>query len=230
MDNGASNVEISVNELKLLVNALSKSVALSLKKRPAWLWLLAGLLIGVGITLLIIGLAWKRTDKISVTPGPLLERTEVVISDLQQIRSSVEKLTLAVDALNEKTQTDIKPFRPPDEKSAEINRTQHIIHHGKYRVYLHYSDIKNKNLIEKLSVFLEENGFKVSGIQKVDYQNRDIRFFNDQDKEGAFLVKQHLSRFIKSFTDLKEKNIKIINLNRKYPDARKGTLEVWVDF
>lgn len=230
MDNGTSKVEISINELKLLVNALSKSVALSLKQRSAWLWLLAGLLIGVGITLLIIGLAWKRTDKISVTPGPLLERTEVVISDLQQIRSNVEKLTLAVDALNEKTQTDIKPFPPPAEKPAEINRTQHTIHHGKYRVYLHYSDIKNKNLIEKLSVFLEENGFKVSGIQKVDYQNRDIRFFNDQDKEGAFLLKQHLSQFIKSFTDLKEKNIKIINLNRKYPDARKGTLEVWVDF
>ena len=50
MNNDPSNVEISVNELKLLVNTLSKSVALSLKRRFAWLWLLAGLLIGVGVT------------------------------------------------------------------------------------------------------------------------------------------------------------------------------------
>lgn len=230
MDNGTSKVEISIHELKLLVSALSKSVALSLKQRPAWLWLLAGLLIGVGMTLLIISIGWKRTDNISVTPGTLLERTEAAISDLRQVRSKVDKLTLAVDALNEKTRTDSRSIPTPAGKPFETDKTQPVIRHNKYKIYLHYSDKTNTKLIEKLSVFLEENGFKVSGIQKVDYQNRDIRFFYDQDQEGALMVKRHLSRFIESFTDLKGKNIKIINLNRKYPDARKGTLEVWLDF
>lgn len=230
MDNGASNVEISVHELKLLVNTLSKSVALSLKKRFAWLWLLVGLLIGVSITLLIISLVWKKTDKISVTSETLLKRSEVVISDLQQINSNVKKLSIAVNALNEKTQTGNKP--PPSSviQPTTLKKPQKNIQHGKYMVYLHYSDIKNKKLIEKFSVFLEDSGFKVLGIQRVNYQNQDIRFFYDQDKEGAFLLKKHLSRFIKSFTNLKEKNIKIINLNRKYPEAQKGVLEVWVDF
>jgi len=230
MNNGGSNVEISVNELKLLVNTLSKSVALSLKKRFAWLWLLVGLMIGVSITLLIISQVWKKTDKTSMTSETLLKKTEIVISDLQQIRSNVTKLTHAVDALNEKTQTVSRPLPSSAMTPVEIHKTQNIMKHEKYIVYLHYSNLSNKKLIEKFSVFLEENGFKVSGIQKVNYRNRDIRFFHDQDKEGAFLLKQHLTRFIKSFTNLKEKNIKIINLNRKYPDAQKRTLEVWVDF
>jgi len=97
MNTDPSNVEISVNELKLLVNTLSKSVALSLKKRFAWLWLLAGLLIGVSVTLLIISLAWKKTDNISVTSETLLEKTDVVMSDLQKINSDITKLTKTVN-------------------------------------------------------------------------------------------------------------------------------------
>ena len=37
MNDNLSNVEISVQELKLLVNTLTKSVALSLRKRYTWL-------------------------------------------------------------------------------------------------------------------------------------------------------------------------------------------------
>ena len=230
MNNDPSNVEISVNELKLLVNTLSKSVALSLKKRFAWLWLLAGLLIGVSITLLIISLAWEKTDKISVTSETLLEKTDVVMSDLQKINSDITKLTETVNALNEKTKTGNTPPPSSKIKPTELNESQHIIQHKKYTVYLHYSDIKNKKLMENFSAFLEENGFEVSGIQKVNYKNQDIRFFHDQDRKGAFLLKKHLTEFIQSVKNLNENKIKVINLSRKYPGAQKGMLEVWVDF
>lgn len=244
MNNDPSNVEISVNELKLLVNTLSKSVALSLKKRFAWLWLLAGLLIGVSVTLLIISLAWKKTDKIpvisetllgktdkiSVTSETLLEKTDVVISDLQKINSDISKLTETVNALNGKTKIGNTPPPSSKIKPTGLNKPQHIIQHKKYTVYLHYSDIKNKKLIENFSAFLEENGFEVSGIQKVNYKNQDIRFFHDQDRKGAFLLKKHLIGFIQSVKNLNENKIKVINLSRKYPEAQKGMLEVWVDF
>ncbi|MBW2604344.1 MAG: hypothetical protein JRE28_08515 [Deltaproteobacteria bacterium] len=230
MNNHPSNVDISVNELKLLVNTLSKSVALSLKKRFAWLWLLAGLLIGVGVTLLIISLAWEKTDKISVTSETLLEKTNVVMSDLQKINSDITKLTKTVNVLNEKTKTGNTPAPSSKIKPTGLNEPQHIIQPKQYTVYLHYSDTKNTKLMEIFSAFLEENGFEVSGIQKVNYKNQDIRFFHDQDRKGAFLLKKHLTGFIQSVKNLKEKKVKVINLSRKYPGAQKGLLEVWVDF
>lgn len=230
MNNDPSNVEISVNELKLLVNTLSKSVALSLKKRFAWLWLLAGLLIGVSVTLLIISLAWEKTDNISVTSETLLKKTDVVMSDLQKINSDITKLTETVNALNEKTKTGNTPPPSSKIKPTESNEPKHIIQNNNYTVYLHYSDIKNKKLMENFAAFLEKNGFEVSGIQKVNYHKQDIRFFHDQDREGAFLLKKHLTGFIQSVKTIKINHIKIINLSRKYPVAQKGLLEVWVDF
>ncbi len=230
MNNDPSNVEISVNELKLLVNTLSKSVALSLKKRFAWLWLLAGLLIGVSVTLLIISLAWKKTDNISVTSETLLKKTNVVMSDLQKINSDIVKLTETVSALNEKTKIGNTPPPSSEIKPTGLNEPQHSVQHNKYTVYLHYSDIKNRQLMENFSAFLGKNGFEVLGIQKVNYKKQDIRFFHGQDKKGALLLKKYLTGFIQSVKSLNENSIKIINLSRKYPEAQKGLLEVWVDF
>jgi hypothetical protein len=90
--------------------------------------------------------------------------------------------------------------------------------------------LKNKKLMENFSAFLEENGFEVSGIQKVNYKSQDIRFFHDQDRKGAFLLKKHLTGFVQSVKNLNENKIKVINLSRKYPGAQNGLLEVWVDF
>ncbi len=244
MDNDPSHVEISVNELKLLMNTLSKSVAVSLKKRFAWLWLLAGLLIGVIITLLIVTIAWKTTDNISTTSKSLLKRTEnisatsksllkrtdVVMSDLQKIHSDINKLTVSVSALNQKTQAEPSLPVSSDIKPMESNTAQNNVLYSKYRVYLHYSDVKNKQIMKNFSVFLKEKGFEVIGIQRVSYQNQDIRFFHDQDKEGAQILRKYLTGFIASVKNIKKKPIKIIDLSHKYPKAQKGLLEVWVDF
>ena len=230
MNNDPSNVEISVNELKLLVSTLSKSVSLSLKKRFAWMWLLVGLLIGVSITLLIISLAWKKTDKISVTSETLLEKTSAVMSDLKKIDSDISKLTEAVNAFNEKTHA--VNTTPPSYKikPTSLNEPQNSIQKKNYTVYLHYSDKKNKLLMENFSAFLEKNGFKVSGIQKVNYKGQDIRFFHDQDKNGALLLKKHLTGFSRSVNNFDTNKINIINLSRKYPEAQKGLLEVWINY
>jgi len=230
MNNDPTNVEISVNELKLLVNTLSKSVALSLKKRFAWLWLLAGLLIGVSVTLLIISLAWNKTDNVSITSETLLKKTNVVMSDLQKINSNIVKLTETVSALNGKTKTGNTPPPSPEIKPTGLNEPQHSVQHKKYTVYLHYSDIKNRQLMENFSAFLGKNGFEVLGIQKVNYKKQDIRFFHGQDRKGALLLKKYLTGYIQSVKSLNENSIKIINLSRKYPEAQKGLLEVWVNF
>jgi hypothetical protein len=112
----------------------------------------------------------------------------------------------------------------------EPNSIQDRILHGRYFVYLHYSNNEHKKMIKRLSVFLEKNGFRVPGIQKVDYQNQDIRYFHDNDKEGALLLKKHLMTFVSQAANPIATNLKIKNLSRKYPNARNGALEVWVNF
>ena len=92
MNDNLSNVEISVQELKLLVNTLTKSVALSLRKRYTWLGVVAGLLIGCCLTLAIISLTGKNTDKITATTQTLLEKSRETISELKQINSKISQL------------------------------------------------------------------------------------------------------------------------------------------
>ncbi|RZB36940.1 MAG: hypothetical protein SRB2_01740 [Desulfobacteraceae bacterium Eth-SRB2] len=263
MDNNLSNVEISVQELKLLVNTLTKSVALSLRKRYTWLGVIAGLLIGICLTLAIISLTWKQTDKITTTTQTLLEKSRETLSELKLINSKISQLADMTPALNEKKQTDNKMSestdeirqidskisqladttpalnekKQPDNKMSEstgagktkISSLQNIIQPGRYTVYVHYTNNKNGKLMERLSVFLTQTGFKVEGIQKVNYRNQDIRYFHDEDKEGAVVLKKHLSAFIPPITSIKNPDIRIINLSRKYPNAKKGALELWLN-
>jgi uncharacterized membrane-anchored protein YhcB (DUF1043 family) len=230
MNSEPSNVEISVNELKLLVNTLSKSVALSLRKRFAWLWLIAGLLIGVSVALLVVNLTWKKADKTASTSQTILKKTDIVMSDLQKMDSDIKKLAESVNALNEKAKTYNAPQSSSKRKSIELDKPQPTIQQQNFMVYLHYSDISHKALMERFSTFLEDNGFKVSGIQKVNYKHQDIRYFHDQDIEGALRLKKYLIRFIQANKNLNENKIRIFNLSHKYPRTKKGLLEVWVDF
>ena len=252
MENDPSQVEISVNELKLLTSTLSKSVAISQKKRFAWLWLLAGILTGVIITLLIITIAGKNADSISTTSKALLKKTEdisttstsllkqtdVVMSDLQKIHSDINKIAASVNILNQKPPSgpaplpsaESKPLPSTESKPLESKIPRTNGHHSKYRVYLHYSDLKNKQIMKNFSVLLKEKGFEVLGIQRIRYQHQDIRFFHDQDKKGAQILKQYLTEFISSVKNIKKQPIRVFDLSRKYPKAQKGLLEVWVDF
>lgn len=230
MNNNLSNVEISVQELKLLVNTLTKSVALSLRKRYTWLGVIVGLLIGSCLTLAIISLTWKQTDKSTETTQTLLEKSRETLSEVKKINSKISQLAHTTHALNEKKQTDNKMSASTDVGKRKISATQDIIQPGRYAVYVHYTNKKNKKLMERLSVNLIHTGFKVKGIQKVNYHNQDVRYFHDEDKEGALVLKKHLTGFISPITSIKNTDIKIINLSRKYPNAQKGALELWLNF
>jgi len=230
MNDNLSNVEISVQELKLLVNTLTKSVALSLRKRYTWVGVIAGLLIGSCLTFAIISLTWKQTDKITTTTQTLLEKSRETLSEVKQIKSKISQLADTTPALNEKKQTDNKMSASTDVGKTKTSAPQDIIQPGKYTVYVHYTNKKNEKLMERLSVFLTRIGFRVEGIQQVNYHNQDVRYFYDEDKEGALVLKKHLTEFITPFTSIKNNNIKIINLSSKFPNAQKRTLELWVNF
>jgi hypothetical protein len=101
---------------------------------------------------------------------------------------------------------------------------------GRYSIYLHYSGEESKNLMGELSIFLKNKGFEVTGIERFNYKNRDIRYFHNEDKSGALLLHKNLTDFITCHTNFKHTDIKIFNLSHKYPNAKKGALELWVTF
>ncbi|MBW1727595.1 MAG: hypothetical protein JRJ62_08435 [Deltaproteobacteria bacterium] len=229
MNNNLSNVEISVQELKLLVNTLTKSVALSLRKRYTRLGVIAGFLIGSCLTFAIISLTWKQTERITTTTQTLLEKSRETLSEVKQINSKISQLAHTPHALNEKKQTDSQMSASTDVQKTKVSEPQNTIQPGRYTVYVHYTKKKNKKLMERFSAFLTHNGFKVNGIQKVNYHNQDVRYFHDEDKEGALVLKKYLTGFIPPISSINNADMKIINLSRKYPNAQRGALELWLN-
>ena len=115
-------------------------------------------------------------------------------------------------------------------EKTKLNPVQDGILPDKYTVFLHYSNEKNKKPMEELAIFLKNKGFEVEGIERINYKHRDVRYFHDQDKSGAILLKKQLTQFVKLYTNFKNTSIKIFNLGPKYPNAKKGTLELWLSF
>jgi hypothetical protein len=148
---------------------------------------------------------------------------------LQQLDSNVAQLTRAVVASDEKNQADYQPLTLSHVEKRKLNTVQVKTQPDSYNVSLHYTSEKNKELMEYLAILLQLEGFGVFGIEKVDYQDTDIRYFHSEDKAGALLLQKYSTEFITPFMHLEDTNIKIKDLGQKYPNARKGALELWVN-
>ncbi len=158
------------------------------------------------------------------------EKARKTVSELKQKESTATRLVSAGYLLNEEKQTDDRPTAPAHEKKAGLNGAEDGIQRGMYTIYLHYSSEEKKELMEALADSLKNSGFGVLGIERVDYQKSDVRYFHREDKAGALLLKNHLTQFIAPLINLKNTNIKIKNLSRLYPNAQKGAIELWLNF
>jgi len=128
-----------------------------------------------------------------------------------------------------KPQGDANSVIPKKIEEAELALTLTEKNPNRYKVYLHYSNQKNKTLMEKLFVFLNKYGFEVQKAQRVKYQKQDLRYFHDEDREGALFLKDCLAKFTDSRSSLKGTDVKIKNLGARYPNAEKGTIELWMN-
>ena len=171
----------------------------------------------------------RANEKInSIVQDP--QKSQETISELQQKKSTVAPLPQAATLLNEEKQTDHNPLTAPHFEKIELNMPQDTIPSAQYTVYLHYTNEKNKKLMEEMGMLLKNEGMGVLGIERVDYRNNDIRYFHKEDKAGALLLQKYSSKFIPPYMNLEDTNIKIIDLSQKYPNAQKGALELWVNF
>jgi len=148
---------------------------------------------------------------------------------LQHIDSNVAPSTRSAAGSDEKKQPDYKPLTLTRVETTKLNTLQDKTQLDNYTVSLYYTSEKNKELMEYLSILLQLEGFDVLSIEKADYQNNDIRYFHNEDKAGAHLLQKYSTEFISPFMNLEGTHIKIKNLSQKYPNARKGGLEVWLN-
>jgi type II secretory pathway predicted ATPase ExeA len=169
------------------------------------------------------------TDPSGQPKSTPMDMKEIVGAN-EKIYSNVNRPTHGESALTKNKLTDHKTVPMPHVEKTKLNTVQDRIEPGRYTVYLHYSSEKNKKPIERLAVLLKKRGFGVAGMERFNYKNGDIRYFHKEDKSGALLLQKYLTDFITLHTNFKHTNIKIFNLSHKYPNAKKGALELWVSF
>jgi type II secretory pathway predicted ATPase ExeA len=157
------------------------------------------------------------------------EKVPNTVSELKQKESTAIRLVPAGSLLNEEKRTDDRPTVSTVAKKTGSNGPKNGMHREKYIIYLHYTGEDKKELMEALANSLKNSGFGVLGVERVDYQNSDVRYFHREDKAGALLLKNHLTQFMAPLVDLENTNIKIKNLSRQYPNARKGAIELWLN-
>jgi hypothetical protein len=157
------------------------------------------------------------------------EKVPNTVSELKQKEETAVRLVPAGYLLNEEKRTDDRPVVSTVEKKAGSNGPVNGMQREKYTIYLHYAGEDKKEFMEALADSLKNSGFGVLGVERVDYQNSDVRYFHKEDRAGALLLKNHLTQFMAPSANLKNGNIKIKNLSRQYPNARKGAIELWLN-
>lgn len=157
------------------------------------------------------------------------ENEDIAIK-LKQLDSNVTQLTPVSVASDEKKQTDDKLLTLSHVKKTKLNTVQNNPKYQSYIVSLHYTSDENREIMEELAILLKMEGFDILGIEKVDYQYRDIRYFHNEDKPGAIFLHKISNMIFTRLMNIEDINIKIKNLSEKYTNARKGALELWVNF
>jgi len=157
------------------------------------------------------------------------ENEDIAIK-LKQLDSNVTQLTPVSVASDEKKQTDYKLLTLSHTKKTKLNTVQNNPKYESYIVSLHYTSDENREIMEELAILLKMEGFDIRGIEKVDYQYRNIRYFHNEDKPGAIFLHKISNRIFTRLMNIEDINIKIKNLSKKYTNARKGALELWVNF
>lgn len=147
----------------------------------------------------------------------------------EEIESKVDESTKTMNDPGEKKRINSELLVMPQTEMDDLKKRQDQIVLSNLKVCLFYSKEKDKRIMEKLSDFLKSKGYVGTYIQKAKYQDSDIRYFHDEDKDGVLLFRKHVYSFITSTTNTKNLRLRIRNLGHAHPDAPKGLLELWIN-
>jgi hypothetical protein len=88
-------------------------------------------------------------------------------------------------------------------------------------VYIQFSDGTHRKVIENLAKELRKEGYRVPGIERLDFERNDVRYFSSEDRQTAIDVAEIVE---KSLTI----KLKITDLTQSNLRAPKGLVEVWI--
>jgi hypothetical protein len=155
----------------------------------------------------------------------LVDRLEETARSLQGLESQVNSLTKVINTLLAKQ--NIKKTIPVDKKSTLPDTLDRIIL-SKYTVYLQYYNKDDEVPISKLRNFLKDKGYVAPGMEKVPHKYRDIRYFHDEDKDAASLLKAHTEEFMRNVLKRDDIELEIKPLGESFPHAPKQIIELWL--
>ena len=214
--------------MRVLVKAPTKS-AEYIHKKHIILTFIAAFLIGFGVAAVIINLV-NMNEKKYLSAEVFLKKSDETMQELQKIGTTLNSLTVKVEPPVEKPLTDSKSSITPQGRKAAVQSMQSDISLDRIKVYIHYPKEKDGKAAEVLSDFLKSKGYLFANTEMVHHRNREIRYFHDEDKEAALLLQRHLNDFIAGSYSKRKFTINIKNWGKYYPNASKGSLEVWVFF
>ena len=145
-----------------------------------------------------------------------------------EIESKVDESTKTMNDQGEKKRINSELVVIPQTEAGDLKKRQDQIELSNLKVCLFYSKKKDKKIMEKLSNFLKSKGYGETDIQKIKYQDSDIRYFHDGDKDGVLLFRKHVYSFMASNANIRDLRLKIRNMGHVYPNAPKGLLELWI--
>ena len=237
-----TKVDASQQEISVLSKALSKSVEMSSRNRYLWIALLAGFLIGAGVAAAIFMLAGSQQHE-TASDEILLKRSRETLRTVIQIQSQVDRVINDVQTIRKSTESEraeqetptvsetVENNAPQDPKQSHgtIAKTGNdTIELSRFTVYIHYNG--KKQTINKFASFLRARGYTVPAIELVSDRRRDIRYFHEEDREGAGYLRRDLLDFLKGTTGIHDIQMQSMDLSRVYPGASKGSLELWIYF
>lgn len=116
--------------------------------------------------------------------------------------------------------------------ATEIQAVKKRVDLSRYTLALHYTDPQDADFIKRLSIFLQEKGYIVDRVNRMDIQlyrpQWDIRYYDDAT--AATALKQHIETFVDhtqaaDSSPIQIKNFSFLSKTRK---IRKGRLEIWL--
>lgn len=170
----------------------------------------------------------KELESVNEARQSLRENLSASLTEISALEKRVDSLIKAVEEIRDKGEIQGIDL-PVVSKASKVQKTIERTKLAEYTIFLHYSfsHRQDKPEIVKLAEFLKEKGYIVPGIEAVDGENRDIRYFKDEDLEGVENLKKTVEDYFEYRLNNKIK-LDILNLKEKYPNIRKGTIELWL--
>jgi DNA-directed RNA polymerase specialized sigma54-like protein len=260
MDKDAADPIVSEHELRILIKALAKSVEYIHRRHLILTFIAGLLIgIGAGVLIVNFASISQRNfpeaEILLRKSDDALKELQQIRSMLNSLSAAKKDSTDGMTAVDEKVSVlPQKKAESVQEKAADLSQkkmeavqqkvsdlpqkktetaqdirgavTPSIIN----KIHIHYARQKDKKKAKAFADFLRKKGYASVDIERIQNKCRDIRYFHEEDRKAALLLQKQFNDFVAHSHAAKGIKLKVKNLGKSYPQAQRGSLEVWLFF